>query len=273
MPLARRSTASQLSPHLRSPIWEVDKMFQVGYAAWAGSRTASCPGPPETFSESGIEVFRNAEDRWQVTIGPGAQEYLVRHRLEEARFPTRARAVEAVRLALSAEPSPRSRVVLIRWKKLGEEKFISRDGHWSLSRSEEADSIRPLSPQARALATAQGYREADYELSPWRERRETLRKAGQRAEGLVTLLTLDGSVLEPATRVGEDEYLSRDGHWGLRRETAEERLHPLSVLAQERLAELEQRGRTGLPLRVERDTLRSTSIHAGQLNRLLGLDK
>ena len=75
-------------------------------------------------------------------------EYAARHALLETRFSSRARAVDAVRIALSCEPlsRPRPRTV---WQREAEGVYHSNNGRWRLERSPSLTRLIPLSREAR----------------------------------------------------------------------------------------------------------------------------
>ena len=100
---------------------------------------------------SGIVVWRNSEGRWMVCqleqdSGRGmiaASDYLRRHGLLNRIYPSRARAVDAVRMALSC--SPLSRSILTRWRRSGGGTYLSTDGRWWLIRSKGEGRLIPNS--------------------------------------------------------------------------------------------------------------------------------
>lgn len=110
---------------------------------------------------SGLIVYRRRDRRWAISYfkrGQKEDQYLSRHGLQDVRFPTRARAVDAVRLALASEPTLRH-VPRTRWEREGEGRYRSRDGHWRLQRNCWGEQLKALTPRAaRALA-----------VNPWAE--------------------------------------------------------------------------------------------------------
>lgn len=91
--------------------------------------------------------------RYPATRGIGEKrEYLERHGLWHAAFPTRARAVDVVRLALAQQPFPRPEPRTA-WVKQAEGEYLSRDGHWLLQRTEPLIVLfSPVSKPARRAA-------------------------------------------------------------------------------------------------------------------------
>lgn len=112
---------------------------------------------------SGLFLVRARErpGRYWLDPGPGqagstqreAAEYLERHALLDQHFPSRTRALDALRLALLREtrrvPSSRTR-----WQRTGENNYLSRDRHWRLERKGEHMRLTPLSPAARVRLEA-----------------------------------------------------------------------------------------------------------------------
>lgn len=78
-----------------------------------------------------------------------AQEYLSRHGLNKQLFSSRARVLDALRLALSSEPHTRARPQT-QWRKQADGLYLSRDGHWQLQRTAHIAELRPQSPAAEA---------------------------------------------------------------------------------------------------------------------------
>ena len=118
--------------------------------------------------------------------------YLRRHNLEEKLFSTRARAVDALRMALALEPLPvgavRESASSTAWKRIGEGEYLSRDGHWRMKRSASGGSLTPQSCWAEE--GCQQIRElirGEWLLS-WLGRR-TLHQCAQRADRLNRIIT------------------------------------------------------------------------------------
>ena len=121
--------------------------------------------------------------------------YLTRNRLEGRRFPTRARAVDAVRMALSKEP--RHLPPITRWRKHDEGIYHSTDEHWRLSRSADFSyRLLPMSAQAQAALQYEPAQEVRLSWSSWRS--HTLDQCAQR----VDRLNLDLELGTPCGRVG-----------------------------------------------------------------------
>lgn len=97
---------------------------------------------------SGLLVYRARAQQWILAQHPSNRDYLSRHGLASAVFKTRARAVDAIRMALSRESRvqapPRTR-----WVRQGEGEYLSRDGHWRLRREKLEERISPASERAR----------------------------------------------------------------------------------------------------------------------------
>ena len=79
----------------------------------------------------------------------GLRDYLKRHALNEACFSSRARAVDAVRMALACEPLSRARAQT-RWEREAEGLYRSSNGDWRLQREAGRGRLSPLSREARA---------------------------------------------------------------------------------------------------------------------------
>ena len=108
--------------------------------------------------QSGLAVHGRA-GAWQVgpyvrTMGSHRElrEYLQRHGLERT-FPTRARAVDALRLALSEEPLSRPRA-RTRWQRESEGSYRSRDRRWRLQREPGGSLLTPLHPELKEAVEA-----------------------------------------------------------------------------------------------------------------------
>ena len=96
-------------------------------------------------------------------------EYIERHELGGERFSSRARAVDAVRLALASEPLSRPRPSTT-WQREAEGVHHSRNGRWRLERGEAGIILSPLSREAREQVEANpGIRECCRESrsGPW----------------------------------------------------------------------------------------------------------
>ena len=111
---------------------------------------------------SGMVVCRSRPEVWQVESYPGAvtpehenhfREYMHRHGLLDQTFSSRARAVDAIRLALREEPS-RPLQIRTAWRKTGPGEYHSTDGHWRLTRTPKWDSLDPVSQSAREAVEA-----------------------------------------------------------------------------------------------------------------------
>ena len=111
--------------------------------------------------ESGLSVFRSSQTapkrpggkqgpyRVGVIGSPSGRdfEFLRRHALDSKRFPSRARAVDALRLALAVEP--RHAQPQTRWTRVGARTYHSRDGHWRARKVGRAGTrFTPLSREA-----------------------------------------------------------------------------------------------------------------------------
>lgn len=108
------------------------------------------PGSVWEVDGSRLKVTRQQSGHWGVSFHwaePADKQYLARHGLSQARFKTRARAVDAVRLALAAEPLRQEPIA--GWKRAGYQTYHSRDGHWELRRERHRESMRPRSARAR----------------------------------------------------------------------------------------------------------------------------
>ena len=143
---------------------------------------------------SGLEVYCSRElpskrRGWSVSVlllgthlNVAARAYLRRHSLAGTQYASRARAVDAVRLALASERPPAQARAQVSWRRSGENQYLSRDGHWRLERSEEGDRLSPRSPEAREGISVLS---PDLrEIFPLLSERDTLRAASVRAERL-----------------------------------------------------------------------------------------
>ena len=103
--------------------------------------------------ESGLLVWSpSGRGEWEVDFAdyrPDWQEYyayLERHQLtpEKSSFKSRARAVDAVRMALAREPlhAPAQ----TGWKRVSEGEYLSTDGRWRLLRSPGECQLIPRAP-------------------------------------------------------------------------------------------------------------------------------
>ena len=138
--------------------------------------------------ESGLVVARVGRKTWTLArvhdLSLEEREYLDRHGLSHARFSSRARASEAVRLALRGEP--RRAEPLTRWKRAGEGVYLSVDGHWQLQRRPGEGCFLPTSEWAET--GARGLREQGNQwLLSWRVD-YTLYLCAHRADRLNQLL-------------------------------------------------------------------------------------
>ena len=121
----------------------------------------SSVGRPEwEVDYSGLAVQRQETGDWKVRpyvrgtcSYAEISDYIERHALREARFSSRARAVDAVRLALDCESltRPRPRTV---WQREGEGVYRSTNGRWRLDRGETLNRLTLLSPAAQGLLDA-----------------------------------------------------------------------------------------------------------------------
>ena len=103
----------------------------------------------------GERAYRVALDFFgNVVMGDYDNRYLERHGLTGARFPSRARAVDAVRLALQSEP--RGSGPQTQWVKQREGEYLSRDGHWRLRRDSVYACLEPFSPACLTAFSAPG---------------------------------------------------------------------------------------------------------------------
>ena len=126
--------------------------------------------------------------------------YLERHALKGVSYPTRARAVDAVRLALAAEP--RHSRTLTQWGNRSESGlYASSDGHWRLRRGERAYSLLPRSSEARAALQQRPAGEAELSWSA----SFTLEQCAQRADRINFQLRL----FSPARKSAELERTER----------------------------------------------------------------
>ena len=102
---------------------------------------------------SGLLLTRDpAGDQWRVRIhaqSPACfselSSYLQRHALEERVFSSRARALDAVRLALGAEPLTRARAQTV-WQRESEGVYRSKNARWRLERRAKLGVLTPLLP-------------------------------------------------------------------------------------------------------------------------------
>ena len=115
---------------------------------------------------SRIAVYRVSRDYWEVIPLRGHQpgeadsfDYCQRHALLEARYSSRARAVDAVRLALSCE-SRQPEQASTAWERVSPGEYRSRDGAWILLRKGEEIRLIARSPQAKKAVDKDPYPEA-----------------------------------------------------------------------------------------------------------------
>lgn len=131
---------------------------------------------------SGLSVRSRPLGSWIVVNSH--PDYLRAHGLENLSFSTRARAVDAVRLALAVEPL--SGDPLTRWKRVSEGRYLSRDGRWRLERrglmGDQLFSVEPLSQGQKELL--------DFVCHSYllRSERSTLRILAQRVDRLNRML-------------------------------------------------------------------------------------
>ena len=129
MPLAHRQRPGLVRDGGPSSCWEVD------YSGLA---------------VRGVRAGGWIVEPYLLTMGSPSQlqAYLCRHGLQDTRFASRARAVDALRLALLEEPLSRARP-RVKWRRESEGVYLSSDGHWRLSRGREEGQLSPLSPEAQ----------------------------------------------------------------------------------------------------------------------------
>ena len=139
-----------------------------------GSMLSISPSVDWEVDESGLAVRKDLTGRWvihSITYPKKAFVegivYLRRYGLERQSFTSRARAVDAVRLALAEEPVSRSYAT--KWKKIRDGTYLSTDGHWELQRAANGCRLRPSSQQAKE-AQAQDLKKAQEELCKIMER-------------------------------------------------------------------------------------------------------
>lgn len=150
---------------------------------------------------SWLIVHRQARGAGWVLSGLEAEGfgYLERHRLEKVTFSSRARAVEALRLALAEEPL--THPILTRWKREGEGVYLSTDGHWQLTREGKGARLSARSQQSReglAVMRRQNSRSIEWlleMLSP-----STLRLCAQRADRLNRMIAAPGKLSAGSSR-------------------------------------------------------------------------
>ena len=99
--------------------------------------------------------------QWQI-LSPSTVlvgDHLSRHGLQQVLYPSRARVVDAVRMALSVEPrqSEHARTV---WKRVRPGEYHSRDGAWTLLREGTEIRLIPRSPAAKEAVEGDPYPEA-----------------------------------------------------------------------------------------------------------------
>lgn len=127
---------------------------------------------------------------WQIkALFPQVPEtgYLARHGLEGKRFSTRARAVDAVRMALATDH--RCVPPSTRWRKQEEGIYHSRDGHWRLSRS--GGFFYQLSPRSEQASIALERNPAQRDQLRWSSATpHTLDQCAQRVDRLNLTLWL-----------------------------------------------------------------------------------
>ena len=152
---------------------------------------------------SGLEVLLSplGEPRhWMVgtllsgqALNGDANQYLRRHKLWQAEFSSRARAVDAVRMALANEPfNPPERRVLS-WRRVGEGVYLSSDGHWRLEREKKVDRLLPASGLARYELSSYPRKWGEGVEKMLVQKRDTLHAASLRAVHLNQQLDLEPS--------------------------------------------------------------------------------
>ena len=105
-----------------------------------------------------LVCFNPANRTWEVDFfdptgtNSSSEEYLAyleRHSLCPVGFKSRARAVDAVRMALAGEPllAP----ARTRWKRVGEGEYLSTDGRWQLLRSPGRAQLVPRTALAEKV--------------------------------------------------------------------------------------------------------------------------
>ena len=109
---------------------------------------------------SGLGVEKREDGMWEVNPHLRSwgsylrwREYGGRHALYNTCFSARARAVDAVRLALREEPMTQP-PILTHWQRQGEGIHHSRNGRWRLERGDGRSHLVPLSREARAQVEA-----------------------------------------------------------------------------------------------------------------------
>lgn len=132
MALARRGRAAVGEPD----VWEVDRCNrQLAY-------------------HSGLLVQQGEGGGWEIKLylrpvgfHRAWVEYAARHALLETRFSSRARAVDAIRIALACEPlsRPRPRTT---WQRESEGVYRSRNRRWRLERTPSLTRLIPFSREA-----------------------------------------------------------------------------------------------------------------------------
>ena len=147
----------------------------------------SCSGWEVDYSGLAVYPVRTSQPSWEVlTSSPGGWEYLLRHGLLLTHFSSRARAVDAVRLALQAEP--RISHPETRWCRSDPGRLLSRDGHWRLTRmGRDRWALSPQSQPARRGVSH--HARVERMLSP---QRATLRMMAAQADQLSQMLALPG---------------------------------------------------------------------------------
>ena len=115
--------------------------------------------------ESGLTVWKRREE-WVINFALGERvspaqmvAYLRRHGLRHAVFPTRARAVDALRLALLSEPL--TQPVRTRWTRESEGVYRSQGGDWKLLLEERHAHLIPLSARAVERVGRRGARKEE----------------------------------------------------------------------------------------------------------------
>ena len=128
-----------------SPVWEVDRsgllVQKMKNGDWKMEFLVRATG-----SQPNLEGYSK---RYQEL-----KDYAKRHALAEACFPSRARAVDAVRMALADEPLDLRPLTRITWRQEEEGVYRSNNGHWRLKNVAGRSLISPLSREASEQVAA-----------------------------------------------------------------------------------------------------------------------
>ena len=146
-------------------------------------------------------LIEKVGQQWRVLIRyvvDTEMNYLGKHQLQGQRFPSRARAVDAVRLALQVEPLSLGSVS-VQWVKQEEGVYHSQDGRWQLTQETSSSRIIPLNQRERALFLSSRVLTKFLRID-----RSTLRACGLHAEMLARLAArrnITSPELIPGSRV------------------------------------------------------------------------